>query len=264
MKSSQLLWLLDSLDPPQRVGPSSLMIMGDGPLPGIAWRDKLFSLGRDVYFPDQYLATLLVGRENWSKDLIHELLVVRQGLAVRIVSQEMMLGWLATRKNPFDEPARVREIWGDHPAYRFLDEDGRFDWPMLLAPEARDERADGPDGNWGAGLLSAAGYRVGEDADYAPARRAALREAYLRDTALRQLPPYRQHGYGRAGSWRRLEAIAQTIRRQIRLSTNHPDNRARTIWQWTQDFHWLKAEFYDTDRAAPRVFDWPTLGLEDE
>ena len=92
----QFRWVLEHLRVPQNVGPSTIMLMGDGPLHWTEWRDALFAQGRDVYFPDQYHATLLVGRRNWSKALILDLVEARQGLKVRIVSQEMMLAWLTT------------------------------------------------------------------------------------------------------------------------------------------------------------------------
>ncbi len=264
MIADQFSWVLDHLQPPRSVGPSSVMLMGDDPVSCDAWRDKLFALGRHVFFPDQRLATLLVGRRNWSQEVIRELLWARRGLAVRIVSQEMMFAWLATRVNPLDDPARARVVWGDHPVYRFLDDEGGFDWPTLTVPDSFNDDPDGgdlpPSFGWGDGLLSAAGYRVGGDAKYAPVRRQALRAAYMSNDALDHLPAEKRGAYGMARSWRRLESIAQAIARQYRLAANHPHDRRLAMRHWEQDFLWLRAEFYGNEHVAQEVFDWPTLG----
>jgi hypothetical protein len=259
----QFRWVLEHLRVPQSVGPSSIMLMGDGPLHWTEWRDALFAQGRDVYFPDQYHATLLVGRRDWSKALILDLLEARRGMKVRIVSQEMMLAWLTTRQNPFDDtPGRIRELWGDHPVYRFLDGvdgDGPgFDWPSLTVPE---EPVDDPTvlvGGWGAGLLSAAGYRVGADGEHAPTRRAALRRAYESDAVLADLPEAKRAHCGNARSWRRLEVIATAIAKQYWLGRSR-EERALANFHWEQDLYWLRAEFYQSDRDARRWCDWPRL-----
>jgi hypothetical protein len=249
LSTLQFRWLLEHLTPPQNVGPSSLMIMGDGPLDAIEWQHALVALNREVYFPDQYLATLLVGRENWSKKIVLDLLEARQGLKVRIVSQEMLLAWFATRQDPFAHPERLRELWGDHPVYRFLDglaDEAGFDWPSLLVPEGSDAHTERPLGGWDAGILSANGYRVGAEATYAPTRREALAAD-------------RRAHYGAAGSCRRLEAIAHAIARQFKLALPRPEMAlARTHWE--QDFYWLKNQ-YDT-RCRGGRFDWPTLDVE--
>ncbi|WP_434480120.1 hypothetical protein [Gemmatimonas sp.] len=266
LTDSQFRWILEHLRVPQNVGPTSIMLMGDGPLDSTEWQRALFALGHDVYFPDQYHATLLVGRRNWSKQILLDLLEARRGLKVRIVSQEMMLAWLATRRDPFDDaPEHVRELWGDHPVYQFLDDgdgDGPgFDWPSL---DVQDEPEDGSAvlGGWGVGLLSAAGYRVGGDGEHVPTRHAALRRAYESNAALAKLPEAKRNYCGPAGSLRRLEVIASTMAKQYKLARSRPE-RALAIHHWEQDLHWLHSQFYLRDRSAKRWFDWPTLDADD-
>ena len=265
MTALQFSWVLEHLRVPQNVGPASIMLMGDGPLAWTEWRSVLASHDRDVYFPDQYHATLLVGRENWSKTLILDLLEARRGLKVRIVSQEMMLAWLATRRDPFDDtPERIRELWGDHPVYRFLDgsdDDGPgFDWPSLEVPDVTDDSPTALIGGWGAGLLSAAGYRVGADGEYVPDRHAALRRAYESTAALEELPEAKRAHCGSAESFRRLEVIVNSIAKQYRLARSRPE-RALACNHWEQDLIWLRSQFYQSNREARRWFDWPTLDV---
>lgn len=87
----QAIWLLERASPPLNVGPPSLMVCGEGPIPYHEWRSELSRLRRGHYDIDQNLSALLIGWEKWSHEALRRLVEARRGLALRVYTHEMFL-----------------------------------------------------------------------------------------------------------------------------------------------------------------------------
>ena len=295
MTGDQVGWVHDRITPPLQVGPRTLMLHGSGPVPEADWRSRLTAWNRGVYFPDQKLGTRVVGREDLDEATLRTVVANRRGLALRVYTQEMLLAFLVSREDPYEEAlTEVRRLWGDHPALAFFDRID-FDWPTQYVADP-DETADawldaltveGPEdapqveaapeseapalvarrsesgsgdhdfsGLHENGILSSHGYRVGRAAPRASVRRRALERA-LEDDALSGIAVDRRDGYGEAGSAERLERIAWSIAGLYFRGRRHPNDLTTALNRWAEDLEWLKTEYYSP--AIRRHFNWPRL-----
>ena len=102
---------------------SQIMTMGSGPFKE-SWFDSLLKrLGIMVFGPSNDIEILVLGREDWRKEQIHEILDGRSGLHLRAYSQEMFLAYLISGADPLSEDEEiVRQLAGDHPGLSFLED----------------------------------------------------------------------------------------------------------------------------------------------
>jgi hypothetical protein len=252
---AQAVWLLERASPPLSVGPRSLMVCGEGPIPYHEWRSELSRLRRGHYDIDQNLSALLIGRENWSPEALRRLVEARRGLALRVYTHEMFLSFLLTQNDPLNGlPDDVRRLWGKHPALQFLDDEGLFNWPELNIPFSATSFDQ--DGFSAIGVLSVFEYHVGNSGERASLRRAALSNACTEAMPAHVSRELRDY-CGSPGSLRRLQIVASAIARQFHLTAGRVDNVSAALQHWESDFAWLKRTFYDT--RSDVQFDWPAI-----
>lgn len=219
---------------------------------------------------------LVIGREQWNASLLDALLDTHMGRPLCLYSQEMMLAFIMTRRDPSEDIDLCWAFAEGHPALRCVQELG-FPWPATTIVPRRQSAAPPPQpripahapadqepqfscsggGNGGRvpGLLKYFGYGVGKKGKPPHERRAILRGIFECD----QLPivysvEYRRR-WGAARSGMRLRAIASEIAGFCATVRRYARRKTSATCEWEADLEWLKTEFYD---GAFR-FDWPGM-----
>lgn len=77
--------------------------MGAGSFTEEAFNDFLYRRGVIVYINGHETGILVVGREDWREDDLNELLEQRAGRILKVYSQEMVLAYLASGRDQFDD-----------------------------------------------------------------------------------------------------------------------------------------------------------------
>lgn len=253
--------LLASAGKTRHVGPKRFGIAGDGPFAEAEVTRALVARDREVYFADASVGAIVVGRNGWQSGL-RQSIEAHRGQELRVYTHEMLLTLLLTRTDPYTlGEERVRALFGDHPALRFLEEQARFAWPTLFVPELSEpppEAGEMPRYAFhDTGILSAFDCRAGKDAPGARARQHALRRAYEHDLPARAKEALRQR-IATARTPARLRQLAYAIAHQFNLASRRRDaDMRRALAHWRADLAWLKTTFYD--RLDPPDFGWPDL-----
>lgn len=242
-----------------RVGPTRFGVLGHGPYSNAAITSALTARRREAYFAEVPVCALVVGRDGW-QDGLHAVVQAHRGHELRVYSQEMLLTLLLTREDPHAlGPARIVELFGDHPALRNLVEHEHFDWPTLRVPEPDSDDSSLPRGVFrDVGILDCFGYRVGYAAVRPEARQRALTRAYEKPVPGRT-PPMLRDRIATERTPARLHQIADAIASQYRLASRRRNaDMSCALEHWRDDLEWLKVRYYDTLESLP--FRWPEVG----
>ncbi len=254
-------WLAD-LDE-RGTGPSweeELATCGDGPLP-ICLLDEY--LGEfDHTCPPAGCETaevLIVGRNNWTEEEIESQIEAREGLSLRVYSQEMAIIALVTGHDPYDADQSVLEAFGQgHPALEYLMNRG-FEWPTYGAGNGDDFDIDIADGEWHANSpLTSMGYHVGDKGLMDKERKALLRKIFQgRIKFPADFSPAERDEWGSPQSPARLEKMAARLAKNITLHGGRLGYDSLAVKEWKKDLAWLRKQFY----GAKMRFSWPNIDV---
>lgn len=254
-------WLLSSAGPrPDAL--AEISTTGSGPLHEDDFDELVWGIGVEVSLPSEDSEILVIGREQWDRSLLEQVLEGRSGLHLRVYSQEMLLAYLISHEDPLDEDEdTVRTIAGDHPALKFLDGVG-FRWPSTLIPGLGDGRFDTNLLEVEEGYLKYTGYRVGKEGRKRGLGinelRQRLRFAYESKLPPQKFPPDYIREWGHPKSSQRLSKIAESIAAFCR---NNKRKKAHSpllaIQDYESDLEWLKREFYN----GRYRFQWPSTAV---
>lgn len=214
--------------------------------------------GISPYYMGTDLETLIVGQTNWNSEELLNQLYIRDGKAMKIYSQEMVIAFLGCGKDPFDNIEILQYFSHDHSALEFLMNKG-FSWPSTVAIRGSGTL---PKIGWHKqGLLSYMGYTVGEKAKPAKKRQEILDEVFK----MVELPKVNSQQYleewSTAESGKRLSKMAHSIACFARnAKRKDPDSYALSIENWEDDLTWLENKFYK-DRYK---FNWPSTNVGNE
>ena len=243
-------WLLEGCELATLL-PNRLGTVGTGPFPESEFVDFLSSLGLEISTPSQELSVLVMGREEWDEDSLHEVIEGRRGMALRVYSQEMVLAYMLVGRDPLDSP-EIAESFGDgHPALEYIKEWG-WDWPKTRLVPHSAERSFGPVGVWKAeSFLTIMGYTVGTKRRDLQMRRDALRHTFTEELPAVSDDKYRAE-WGPPQSGTRLKKMAERISLNILL--HYPQGHQVAVSRWTGDLDWLRRVYYDGHYTFP----WPS------
>jgi hypothetical protein len=260
-----LAWLCMATGPKQLdIELGHLHLMGDGP-----WDVDV--LGRQVEnqgfklraLPDDEVAHVVVGRNGWSSGDLTQHIDARQGLGLRIYSQEMWVAAMATGRDPFDtDDIELLDGFAmGHDALEYLRGPG-FDWPEL-APEASSKVTLVSPGEV-LGVLESPmhlmDYRVGITSPHNPETRHEILDKIFRTKTLPFHPDcslsYRER-WGGPRSPQRLYRMATHIRHVLDGPNGIPLGRFQAKEDWTSDLSWLKSTYFIGKTLG---FKWPHTG----
>lgn len=237
----------------------TVVMTGQGPFR----RGKLWSylrgLGAVVGEMDDLPAPdlLVLGREGADEDAVARLLRRRQGKALRICSQEMLLAWAMTSVDPNEHPQTVKTFIDGHPALEMVRTELEGQWP------GTDPIPNYGGGNYDPGQVESPliriGYRVGRtNGKPEGERRRLLRKAYRME--LSSFPGDYSNEYiekwGPAESGQRLKRMASHLAGRCRsFRRNEHADYSDAVSDYEDDLGWLKQTFYNPMTYG---FRWPS------
>jgi hypothetical protein len=246
-------WLLDQLEEyPLEI--ELVSTMGSGPFQEDEFDDFLESLGIEAYPMEENTEVLILGEEDWSSEVLRDMLSERSGETLRVYSQEMFLSFILSGADPLDEDEEVLRAFGEeHPALEFLSAAG-FHWPTstVIGGGGSELQAE-----WLAkGYLKSLGYTVGQKGLTDSERREILASAYSA-TVPNIFPEEYRETWGRPRSSLRLQKMAESIATFCRNAQRRPHAMQLAISQWEKDLDWLHDAYYE-DRY---IFEWPSTTI---
>jgi chromosome segregation ATPase len=264
MNPRVLAWLTEGGGPEEMsIENGWLGSTGFGPWPDQVLESNLVELDYKFYeLPDRDLEHIIVGRRGWSKSELLAQIEERDGGPLRIYSQEMFCGMLATGRDPFDEDdSTLLEAFAeDHPALQFLMSLPE-PWPEVRSEDSGEVvEIDGREFGVSESPLHLLGYRVGASSTFsASARRAILSTCF----EAAKLPfsedsdeDYKAH-WGRPRSAQRLYRMAVHIRSLADGRVGKDPRKPQARADWVSDLRWLKKEYFSTYKTK---FRWPGVG----
>ena len=256
-----LAWILEDIDPETaEVENGWLGSTGHGP-----WRDQLLEsvlVEQSFKFyelPDADLEHVIVGRQEWSKSHLLAQIEAREGMPLRIYSQEMFFAKLITGKDPFDtgDTELLDAFAESHPAIQFLMTLPE-PWPTLTNEESEEiVEVDGQDFGVSESPLHILGYRVGATSSLSPSERRKILSLCFETKEL-EFSDDSDEDYiskwGRGGGAQRLYRIAIHIKSLAdgRVGKDYRKPQARK--DWINDLQWLKEKYFSKYQYR---FSWP-------
>jgi hypothetical protein len=212
--------------------------------------------------PDRDLEHIIVGRRGWSKSELLAQIEERDGGPLRIYSQEMFCGMLATGRDPFDEDdSTLLEAFAeDHPALQFLMSLPE-PWPEVRSEDSGEVVEIGnADFGVSESPLHLLGYRVGSTSPLtASQRRNVLTECFESPQLAFSSDSDKEYKakWGRPRSAQRLYRMAVHIKSladgRVGKDPRKPQSRA----DWKSDLNWLREKYYSIYKTR---FAWPGIG----
>jgi hypothetical protein len=253
-------WLLEGVGP-RTVGPKagSLGWCGSGPYADDVLDPALREIGFRLYdLAHNSISHVVVGRTDWSENALLEQIDLRQGKALRVYSQEMLIAMLLTGKDPLDSDDEdlLDSFKAGHPALEFLAGE-YFRWPSVTVPDTRSvPLLDSRDLGVAESPLHVMGYRVGATSSLvASERREVLRRAFEHDLPFVDSREYMAK-WGTRRSHQRLWRIAIHIVNLLNGHVGRDYRKPESRRDWLGDLRWLKSAFYDPRRFK---FRWPDV-----
>jgi hypothetical protein len=258
-----LAWLLQEGDPDTaKIEHGWLGTSGQGPWDQESLTTCLEELGYQFYpLSDDELEYIIVGREDWSASDLRSLISSREGLPLRIYSQEMFFAKLTTGRDPFDanDPELLEAFAEDHAALQFLMALPDA-WPEISLPADNHVKVVDP-GSYGGvtqSPLNILEYHVGVTSKLSSVGRRNILAACLE---MKRLPfsddsssAYIEQ-WGRSNSAQRLYRIALHLKILAERQSNEP-RMAQAVDDWKKDSKWLKDKYFSKYKST---FTWPSI-----
>lgn len=240
---------------------------------GIDWTEEVATMGADPIqksFLDCILrnhdhrpaccgssnaGVLIVGRSGWKEEDLISQIAAREGMGLKIYSQEMALVAILAGVDPFEESEDVLRAFGDgHPALEYLMQLG-FDWPTLAW-----EYEETLDVNWqdwrDKSPLTAMKYHVGITSGTTKRQRRDRLKLIFHGSLVfpESFSKEDKQEWGTPRSPHRLKRVAHHLVMNIRRNRNRA-NLETAVEHWAEDCDWLKESFY-----TPKMkFRWPSV-----
>lgn len=251
----QQSWLLPNTTPLL----NSAVLTGKGPFGrGKVWSYlSTFDIVASDLGDDPEPDVLIIGREEYDERGIEQLINARRGEALRICSQEMMLGWILTGEDPNRDVQLVRQLIDGHPGLQWVRDLLDGEWPstgIIPSTGGGKQEFNNPE----VGPLKRMGYKVGHSGHPAYRRRKALHKAF--ETPRREFPGRYPSGYlddwGEPSTSERLAKIARSIAGFCTTAQKRSNPPHAAIEDWKEDLAWLKKKYYN---VLTYSFHWPRV-----
>jgi hypothetical protein len=213
--------------------------------------DEIDDHGKD---PD----LLVLGQTGYSNS-VSSFLSRQEGTSLRICSQEMLLSWMYSGRDPNDHRECLSQFIEGHPALECVREalDGK--WPGTDVMPTVSAQAKAHDLFVGAASespLKHVGYTTGKRGNEESDRRHHLETAFY--LPLGEFPGEYTQGdlkkWGTAGSGLRLKKMAKLIATRCRAEKEKDNPSWVAIEHWEADLDWLRDRFFS---PTTFTFDWP-------
>lgn len=255
-----LAWMFSATTPKRlKVEHGHLHLMGHGPWDVDAFGRLMEDRGFKLWaLPDAEIEHIVVGRNSWNRDDLVQHIDARQGLGLRIYSQEMWFAAMSTGRDPFDADQELLNAFADgHEALEYLREPG-FDWPDLSITEPVGVTIVSHEEEFGVreSPMHMMGYRVGETGPSQQTRQAILDEflcAKILSFGDDCSSTYRKN-WGRPESAQRLYRMAVHIKHVLDGPGGKDWRRPQAREDWMSDLAWLKVTYF---KRAMQKFIWP-------
>ena len=258
---SVLRWMFKETEPRQLAVTSGyLCTTGTGPWPDDDFKRQLEEKNFSCWeMPDPEVEHIIVGRDDWDRDLLLEQIDSRQGESLRVYSQEMWFAMMATGRDPFDEedPELLQAFGEGHPGLEFLMK-LEFPWPLLsLGGDGGEVEPPDPDDFVSESPLHKLGYTVGMTSDLSmTGRRQALKlcfETKVLEFSYDSSSSYKK-SWGTSRSAQRLYRIAFHLKSMIDGRVGKDPRKPQARIDWIADLKWLKSTYYS---QFSNRFTWP-------
>lgn len=254
-------WLIEDANPDEAgVDNGYLGTNGTAPWDESEFDDALKEQGFGLYtMPDPDLEHIIVGRKNWSKKDLLAQIDARDGMPLRIYSQEMFFAKLVTGKDPFDaEDLDLLEAFAeDHPALQFLMSLPE-PWPEVTLDETSLVTVVGPhDYGVKESPLHLFGYKVGMRAGFSATYRRKILAAFLEADDLvfsEESDEDYKAKWGRPGKAQRLYRMAAHIKYLIESGFGQGQKMHQARTDWSNDLSWLEKTYFHKFKNR---FSWP-------
>ncbi len=197
---------------------------------------------------------VVLGRKGWSEEEIDQLIDSHVGGPLRIYSQEMLLGFLATNQDPFYATDLVKEAFRQgHPGLEFVSQG----WPgwvnAWVTSNRRTTSANSEFATFNVeeSPIHKMGYVVGRNGLPPHERQFLLENAFRHALPIVGGLAYMLE-WGEPGTCERLHRIADHIATNCRNASNRWA-WAQAVADWREDLEWLKESFYHGHCR----FQWP-------
>lgn len=257
-----LEWIFSEAAPENRqVEHGYIYLIGEGP-----WDEHTFDkLMEDQKFylcslPHEAIEHIVVGRRNWQPEVLEQQIAARQGLGLRIYSQEMWFVKLTTGRDPFDtdDLDLLLSFAKGHDALEYLIQH-EFDWPEVSINETASVNAPLDDFGVKKSPMHFLGYQVGRTSPHSEKERQdILTECFFTKKlpfGLDSSDAYRSY-WGAAKSPQRIYRMALHIKSMFEGRNGKSPGREIAQKQWRSDFDWLKSSYY---KRGVHTFKWPNL-----
>lgn len=216
--------------------------------------------GFEVREPSIDTRVLILGKVNWDVNILEKLIGLRKDRSLRIYSQEMFFGYVATGRDPFSEDNEVILSFAPgHPGLEWLVGAAHvFDWPSTIVRPS-DGSLSKKVFTTDNGVLSYFGYHVGKHAKLkgmdANERQMVLQWVYDADLLEYAVDNEYIRSWGNSRSSKRLQKMAFSIAAFCRNARRRTSADLRlAIQNWESDLQYLHDNYY----RSKFVFDWPS------
>ncbi len=254
---STVEWITSQFDDPRElVVPKQVLLIGDGPWPMDDFTGLLQNLEFEVWQNDSYddIEVVIVGRNNWSKEIVDAQINARDGKSLRVYPQELFVLLLSMQVDPLEiaEVDDLLKFVEAHPVFDHLLKQ-EFPWPESTyedgPPATVSQGFDGVD----ASPLFKLGYTVAQNIGLTPSKRhAVLEETFSEDSLPWCISDEYMEDWGLQGSRKRLRRIAWHLHMLARRSRKNPKLK-EAVAKWENDLRWLKSLYKPVHR-----FRWPS------
>ena len=205
-----------------------------------------------TYEPNENLEILIVGRNNWDKEIFDQHFRKRKGKSIKVYTHEMVMAYIACGKDPCTEYSIFKLFDEDHPALGYIT---YKDYPLYKPkPEPKVAKPSDPYVNLPqVGMLKIMGYSVGTGG-----KNVIERQKILHGMFTSILPNVISREYmeqwGKPQSQKRLLKLANSIATFTRNAKHKNDKSLQeAITEWEHDLAWLKEKIYKGHFRFP----WP-------
>jgi hypothetical protein len=228
--------------------------IGSGPFDENDFDEFIRRKGLEAYAITEDTDVLVVGHEGWREEDLLWLLDVRAGKYLRVYSQEMLLSYWASWRDPFEDEEIARRFGEGHPALEFLSRIG-FDWPStLIAGGGGGTDKDLSEELPIVGMLKHVGYTVGKSGLPDEGRREVLRHVFDSRLPTVVSVSYTEE-WGAPRSKERLQKMANSIATFCRNEKRKSKPSLLAIEDWEGDLDWLRKTLY----SGRFKFQWPSV-----
>ncbi|MFQ5731486.1 MAG: hypothetical protein ACE5KM_05990 [Planctomycetaceae bacterium] len=227
--------------------------VGDGPFAADELSKFLQDRGLPVLDQQEWPGVVVLGRNGYTEEEVDEIIDRREGMSLRIYSQEMLLASVAADKDAFGRFDVPHAFCAGHPGLEFVSQGWRG-WVQARVLPDRQSTPKTFDGKFEVDKspLAVMGYRVGQSGAENSERRRVLTQAFKESLPFVGPSDYMAQ-WGEPETPHRLRKIAENIAAYRDNAMNQQKDNTLAIEHWEADLSWLKKTFYHGHMR----FHWP-------